>query len=626
MKASVWWRGGILVSGILFLAACSENVDLFSSLDEQEEPELSTVQAGAMMTEDGVLEVQIEYPTDESSRATSMRVELRDTEGTVHDSAEFDQAQLAEPFLRAVKFSEPPEGVYVLVTEAWINDQILVSDRRQVFVTDIPPRIESVTIHPTTIRREMQALAVAELDYSTSTRPYMRWIFDGEVAAEGYLEDGLDRAILDGAGRSSGAYRVFLEVYPWGVEEGTVIDGSTTITADSDVVVREELQPSPPDLSQRRDGTVLRFFSFDGTRQAWTDSGDETLEAAVAGDVYLDMVSGALGVRVTSSGTVSAPLPVPAGSDVAHLVELRVSATGSSDSFTDGPVISFAGADDVGEGVSISLERGSFLLSSPGSAPAVLADAPHDRELVTLRMLVRYGDGDIFLEPAMNGADGIAPMEVGHASQDLSVTVEGQGDREMFLDRVIVRAVTEAELQQERADRAAHQFFQSFNENLGGWASASPAGWGNAPAASEDYPYPGESLSISADDPQRVTALLPDAGALVFESGDESRESVRLTRRGTFIELTSAAAPEEQLSRVEISGSPSDLFSLQRLELHRASAADGRAPASSLRLNQDDQGEFISVYLPESFEAGEVMVVPEARDAEYPIWVGRWAR
>ncbi|MFW5828035.1 MAG: hypothetical protein ACOCU4_08080, partial [Alkalispirochaeta sp.] len=455
MTTSGWRRGGALALGILLLAACSENVDLFSSLDDQNQPELTTVTAGAVVGKDEALEVQIEYPSDESSRATSMAVELRDTAGTVHGTVTFDAAELAEPVLPAVEFVQPPEGVYVLVTEAWINDQLLFSDERQIFVTSEPPRIESVTIHPTSIRREMQALAVADVEYTMSTRPYVRWTFDGEVVAEGYLEDGLDRAIIDGAERNAGAYPVSLEVYPWGVEEGTMIDGATTITSDSDVVIREELQPAAPDFAQRTPGTVVRYFSFDGTRRAWTDTSEETVEATVEGDAFLDLVSGALGVQVPAGAVVSAPIPAPApapvpvsesvseSGDAVHLVEIRVAASPGEGVSAREPVLSVDGD----ESVPITVENGMLVAYPAAGSPMPLGPAPDSggRELSTVQLVVQNQDGELFLASTVDSAGAQDTIPLGQDLSEITVSVLGQERYQLFVDRVTVTSLSDEE-------------------------------------------------------------------------------------------------------------------------------------------------------------------------------------
>ncbi|HKK47543.1 MAG TPA: hypothetical protein VJ932_00505, partial [Alkalispirochaeta sp.] len=504
MTTSGWRRGGVLALGLLFLAACSENVDLFSSLDEQDEPQLSTVSAGTVMGTDDALELQIEYPSDESSRATSMRVELRDTEGAVHGTVEFTAAELAEPLLPLVEFSQPPEGVYRLVTEAWINDQPLFSDQRQIFVTSAPPRIESVTIHPTSIRQEMQALAVADIDFALSTRPYVRWIFDGGVLAEGYLEDGLDRAIIDGAERNAGAYPVSLEVYPWGVDEGTVIDGSTTITANSDVVIREEREPTPPDFAPLTLGTVVRYFSFDGTRRAWTDTPmDEVVQATVEGDPFLDIVSGALGVRIPAESVVSAPIPVPERGGTVYSVAVRMTTSHGEGVYSRAPVISL----DADESVPIVIENGMLIAYPPGASPMPLGSAPDEGELSTLQFGIQNQDGDLFLTSEMTMGSQVA-IPLGRDSQEISLSVLGPETVQMFLDRITVTALSIEELRTQSIDRTTERFLSSFGTELRAWAVATPAEWAaSAPVAApvrSDYPRAEKSISFGEAEGSRV--------------------------------------------------------------------------------------------------------------------------
>jgi hypothetical protein len=624
MMASGWRRAIGIACGVLFFAACSENADLFSSLDESAQPELSTVKAGSVMGGGDPVEVQIEYPSDEASRATFMRVELQDAEGAVHGSVEFDQEALAEPRLPTVTFAEPPEGVYVLATEAWIHDQPLFSDRRQLFVTSVPPRIESVTIHPTSIRREMQALAVADVDHTGSTRPYLRWIFDDGVAAEGYLEDGLGRTILDGAGRNVGAYRVTLEVYPWGIDEGAQIDGSTTITADSDVVVREELEPASPDFASMGPGRVVRYFSFDGTRQAWTESSGELVEASVDGDVFLDLNSGALGVRIPPESAVSAPVPTPEDATVVSLVTVRLSTSNSTAPVSDAPVVSPSVADHTGESLSITVEDGAFMAYPVGSAPIRLSPSSEEDELVTLRFLLENRNGATYLESAIDDATSTRPIRLGAATQDLSVTLRGSGDQQLFLDRITVTELAAGELRTERVQRATRRFVQSFDDRLGAWAVTVPDNWTTVPSFQGEYPDPGARVEIGDGTTPFIHTLLPDGGGLVVRATDPSLGSVTLRRRGDLLEAVSGEGQGETVSRVEIPEA-TERLEFHRLVLSRAATALGSSETAHLRAREDDQGAFISLNLPETLRNAPLVIIPEASEAEYPVWVGRWA-
>jgi hypothetical protein len=322
--------------GALFLSACSENAELFSSLDEPRDPILVTISSGAVVRSDEFLELRIDYPDDEASRATWLVADLRDPSGRVYGHVEFDRDDLAEPALPPIQLPDPPDGVYRLSVEAWINDQILFTEERQIFVLSESPEIESLTIHPTSIHTDMQALAVVEVLVPDGTSPYLRWLFDGREVRQGYLSDGYDHAILEGASRSEGAYSVSLEMYPWGPDEGAAIDGAAPITAESDVYVHQALPLAPPVLDHDLEefgGRVNRYFSFEGTRRAWTSDGSIVAEASLEGPVFLAMAAGSLGLRAGPGATVTLPVaPTPTeGESYLVVVKWASGEPGSSD-------------------------------------------------------------------------------------------------------------------------------------------------------------------------------------------------------------------------------------------------------------------------------------------------------
>lgn len=755
MKASGWWRVGILVSGVLFLAACSESVDLFSSMDDRNEVTLSTLDAGSVIRADDSVDVQIRYPSDESSRATRMRVELQDPTGRVHESVEFDRTELAEPRIRSFAFSdsrdqdqsfwgetedrsaedepalndetsfeeleeleepeepeeteeteepeeteeteeteepkepdeteqlenegnqrvpedreiseaddppqsssdEPPladddpqgeedavrstdrfqrrqrtthaprDGVYVLVTEAWINNELLLSDRRQIFIASDPPDIERITIHPSTIRREMQALAMADLEYSEATRPYLRWIFDGEVAAEGYLEDRFDRAILDGGDRSKGAYEVKLEVYPWGVEEGVEIDGNTPITASTDVVVGAELLPNPPAFIQQFEGRAVRYFSFDGTRQAWDTDTTDSVEATITGEAYLDMVSGALGVRTGPDGVISAPLPVSDDRDTVHIMAVRISSAGATTSFHDEPVISFGGSDGRTPALPFVVDNGMLVGRPAGGAPIPLGRMPDQYELTTFRFLSHNRDGSTYLEPLFEDGPAGRLIDLGRSDERIRVMIQGGDDIEVFVDRITVTAQRMSTLRGHFVRRGTERLLEPMKTGSLEWALSVPSDWTEAAIPRAEYPEPKSSISTAIDDAPMMHVLLPDGGGISLrpEDADDSGRSIVLSRRGTALEVIDERAAEAQRDQVRIPGDP-ELLRAVRIQIGWSASMDNSEETVQLRTQQDGQGAFLRLNLPESVALAEIAVSPAVLDANLPVWVGRWVR
>jgi hypothetical protein len=466
-----WWVATLL--GVLFLSACTENAQLFSSLDEPTEPFLATVASGSVVAGDEYLEIQIDYPDDEASRATLMVVELRDPAGVTHGRVEFDRDQLSEPTLPPVRLPDPADGVYTLVVEAWINEQVLFSEQRQIFVLAEPPRLESLTIHPTSIHTEMQALALAEITTPVGTAPYLRWLFDGNEVLQGYLSDGYDRVILDGGERIAGAYNVSLEVYPWGPDEGTVIDGSTVLTAESDVYVHAELSPTPPETPGLRFGEIVRHFSFDGTHRGWVADSDAVaattgVSAEISGEAYLDMVAGALGLRIGPDATVAVPLGSPPGDGVAYIVSFSVSPSMSGGTLAE-------------SGVWI----GDYELPVDiGGADFLRSDLPRseNEQLVTVDLLIEEGATGAEVRQLLTDRLG-PPASFRFPGDEPVLTFVGRAGDGLFVDEVSIAAVDAQEVRNSLFAGALEQLQLLIGDD-GAVTVAWPTGWSDPDAVS----------------------------------------------------------------------------------------------------------------------------------------------
>lgn len=334
------WRGAVVFTAFVLLSSCTENADLFSSLDEPETAEIVTVSAGTIVASGGQVSIQIAYPQEDEERATTLTAELRSPNGTVMGSVSFDSTVLAEPELPAIELPDPGPGVYLLSTVAWRGEELLFSDERQLFLTDEAPTLFDLTVLPTSIgtQSQSQALAVAEVSMPGTTRPYLRWLFDGAVIGQGYLTAGGDRAVISGTGLDAGAYQVLVEIYPWGPAEGARIDGSTVLSQGTDVYVRSEPALPQPDQDPHAAATTTRFYSLDGTLSAHVvvsggdfpaAEGHTALPVKVSDSSRLDVVGGALGYRVADGTSVAVPLP---GAQGYHLVTLALDGDDPDDS------------------------------------------------------------------------------------------------------------------------------------------------------------------------------------------------------------------------------------------------------------------------------------------------------
>jgi len=582
------WIG--LGIGVLLLAACSENVELFSSLDEEAEPSLSTVEAGSVIAENDSLNVQIDYPSEDASRATRMVVELQAPDGTLHGSVEFGPDQLEEPELPAIQLPAPPDGVYRLVVRAWINDQPLFSEDRQIFVLDQAPEVRSLTIHPTSITGSMQALAIADVWIPSGTRPYARWLFDDSVVIEGYLSEGLDRVVLDAAGKAAGAYRAVVEVYPWGPEEGAVVDGSTTIVADADVFVRD--QPDVPASPQLYDGvgTLLRHYSFDGTMQAWRSDGGAADEATVAGASSLDIRGGALGVRLSPTAALSMSVPLPDSGDGAHLVLIRLATAG----------------DDV-RPARVTVGNGTEDALDEAGSVALTAGAVETNHVVRV-YLTREADG--VRAAVIDTADGVRgtayglAVSAGRLETATPVRIVASAEDSLFVERVSVVALNDQQYRSDLASQLEEAFLARFaGLRTGVWVRANPSD-----RASSDTGVPHLQLAVTARAPAEAAVFLSDGGELRISSA--GGWSATLRREGRSLSTTTADGGV--IARVDLPESGRLMVPIS-LRIRAAGGADTVVSGGT--------GGSMTLDLPASVSGSTLRVAPAA-DGDLPVWVG----
>ena len=273
--AYTWYRKVGVVAVVLILSSCTDNTDLFSSLDEEPIPALKAITAGATMSPTEPLSVQITYPDEGMSRATALSVELRTPQGEDIGSLSFTEEQLFEPELPTIELPQPSPGPYLLFVEAFRGDELLFAEERQIFVTSTPPVIESVSVYPSTVGSDETAVAVAEVRSTIETRPFLRWTFFDELVGEGYLDAGIDRVTFDVDGRV-GVHQMEVELFPWGPDEGVDPSLGTAITATTDVFIRDRVRETDAESN------VLVRYRFDGTyvpdtdRIRWRVSSDST--------------------------------------------------------------------------------------------------------------------------------------------------------------------------------------------------------------------------------------------------------------------------------------------------------------------------------------------------------------
>jgi len=104
------------------------------------------------------------------------------------------------------------DGLYTLVSEAWLDDELLSEDRRDIFILHGEWTINSLEIFPPQSVPGGVFYARVLLDIPGNSNPLIRWIQDDVVVSEGLLSEGVDAVVLN-AGRNSGVQPLRVELY-----------------------------------------------------------------------------------------------------------------------------------------------------------------------------------------------------------------------------------------------------------------------------------------------------------------------------------------------------------------------------------------------------------------------------
>lgn len=442
MEGWVRSRWATVIFIALLLPACTENAELFRSLDEPEVPSLDTVEAGSVISPDETLSVQLQYPEEDMSRATSLSVELRTPEGEVVGELSFTEEQLLEPELPPIELPRPADGPYVLYVKAMRGEEILFVEERQLFVIVTPPQIRSIGVYPSTIASDAKAVAVAELISSTSLRPYLQWYFQGTLIGEGYVDDGSDRMPFSPGGHV-GVHTVRVELFPWGPDEGVRLDQGSTVTAETEAFVRTDAPVDPPG-----EYTVLRYL-LDGRTAPDTDRLDRTFRPiAFDPDERLDLRTERLGYTLSSGGALTVPYDLLPSEGEGRRVR-----------------IGLMGDNDRGGGLTLSIGNANEALVTITLDDAALATLEHGGRITDLQIhneerRVSYApfprnlsfslfrnDGRLFVVPELPGSEfPVLTVEERGSRNTRPLELAYDGEGALFVDEIVVHRYDDAAL------------------------------------------------------------------------------------------------------------------------------------------------------------------------------------
>lgn len=433
---------------VVSLTACGDG--LFSSLDDKDQIEVETIVAGSFLESGAEVPLNLGYTNGQERSATAMTVSVLSSQGEVLQEVEYDSAVLAARLIPPLSLPDLPEGVYFLRIRAWRDGASLLDEERQFFVTPRSPEIRSLAVYPSRLTQRSESIAIAEITSDAGHRPYVRWSIAGRLVTEGYLEEGLDRAVFAG-GRKPGVYAIAVDVFPWGPEEGVRVSGGTTIRQASDLVVRALDDES---RTRNADNGSLLHYDFAGRLYpVVAHLGDEDPESSAEGTghsrdqgigspgddpdysivpdgaMQLDVVAGNLGYLLDDQRSMTVPVSAfPATKNSAIRMELRFLPV------SDDPGVVFRMIADDGSVGPLSLRHGdeadTYLLQF-GEEEA-LFPIPSGLSVMSIVVLTARGDGTVAALVRVNGSTK-AQLEIPFRGGTTDAGENGKSDLEPSL-------------------------------------------------------------------------------------------------------------------------------------------------------------------------------------------------
>lgn len=416
-----------LASLMLFLFSCTENAEIFTSLNDTETPSLETVSTGTVVAPDETLSIQLAYPDEDMSRVTSLVAELRNPEGGVVGSVSFSADQLLEQELPPIELPKPSPGPYILFVEAQLGTEILFTEERQIFVTDTVPVIESVAVFPSAVGTDTTAVALAEIEYTDGVRPYLQWIYNDLWIGGGYIDGGFDRIAFD-PGDEEGVHPIRVELFPWGPDEGVDVSQETTIFATTDVFVRDQV-PQPAD-----DEAILLRYRFQGRDLPDTDRlVDEYRPIDYDDAVSLDVRDDHFGYALETDQRITAPYnTIP---PVGETYRIEIAASGIDP--TDGTVLAFSIEEPGTLVATIQNER----IASPESG---VGQGSKDRGIAgsVSALLINTTDGLYIVPEPVDGGVAVSQLEtVGDPARIENLAVQYRGAVPTVVEQITITQV-----------------------------------------------------------------------------------------------------------------------------------------------------------------------------------------
>ena len=242
----------ILLLPILFLG-CTESSLFVPNFSGDEEPTLSTVEAGSLVGPGETLPINL--PEENRGEYSSLEIRVANSEGETVHSIIYDSLILSEPVLPDLQLPELPEGSYQVELLLFDQQELVAREESLFFLTSAEISVTGITLYPPSSEIDAQLIAEAHVVNSDpELDPYLRWRFRGSLVSEGSLSGEGGTARLS-TGEESGVFRVTVELFPW--EPPDSFETVSPVSHSTDVIVR------PLQAEEKEEESYLAF-SFDG--------------------------------------------------------------------------------------------------------------------------------------------------------------------------------------------------------------------------------------------------------------------------------------------------------------------------------------------------------------------------
>ncbi len=199
-----------------------------------------------------------------------------------------------------------PEGSYVLVTEAWLGEKLLVEEHKDIYVLRGEWAIKSLELFPPQAVPGGMFFIRTVLDIPAGSDPWLRWIQDEKPVAEGFTSDGWDEVILK-AGESPGMRSLTVELH---LHE-PVDEDRPVRTFSTELYTVESRLPGADSLGPPDSYPIL--MHFDGTLKNDSGPGFDT-EPEILGKPRPVFTEEGMGFRFTEGdGLIWSDVRLPSG-------------------------------------------------------------------------------------------------------------------------------------------------------------------------------------------------------------------------------------------------------------------------------------------------------------------------